>query len=197
MVDAARRHFERAGPSYTQRRQRWPLGPLRAAEQRAVQEIATVAAGNSALDAGCGDGEILARLIAAGTRSVGVDVARSMVSHCQQRGFSACVQDMQQLGFRTTFDWVFCIGSLEFIPQPQLALRSFADCLSPGGQLVLLFPHRGWLGWLYAIYHRSHGVRIHLFSRPQMIGLLAAAGLAARRWRRCALSTVCVAERLP
>jgi 2-polyprenyl-3-methyl-5-hydroxy-6-metoxy-1,4-benzoquinol methylase len=160
-----------------------------------VQTIARVEPGASVLDAGCGDGEMLAWLAAVGARAVGIDGARSMASRCHRRGFRVCVQDMQHLGFRGGFDWVFCIGSLEFVPDPQTALQSFVHCLRPGGRLALLFPNRNWLGVLYAAYHRKHGVRIHLFSQERMTALLGAAGLAASGWQPCALSTACVAER--
>jgi SAM-dependent methyltransferase len=195
VTDAARDHFERAGPSYTRRRHTWPLGALRAGEQRAVQALARVEPGAAVLDVGCGDGEILAWLGAVGARAVGIDAARSMARRCARRGLRVCVQDMEHLGFRGGFDWVFCIGSLEFVPHPQVALQGFADSLRAGGRLALLFPRRNWLGVLYAAYHRSHGVRIHRFSQRQMATLLAAAGLEPRCWERCALSTACVAER--
>jgi 2-polyprenyl-3-methyl-5-hydroxy-6-metoxy-1,4-benzoquinol methylase len=163
---------------------------------RAVQAIAPVEAGSRVLDAGCGDGVVLAWLAASGALPVGIDVARSMVRHCRERGLIVALQSMERLGFRVPFDWVFCIGSLEFAADPQMALQGFAACLRRGGKLALLFPERNWLGLLYSAYHRSHGVRIHLFTRPEMTLLLRKSGLHPRTWRRGKLSTACVAERL-
>jgi 2-polyprenyl-3-methyl-5-hydroxy-6-metoxy-1,4-benzoquinol methylase len=173
----------------------WPLGPLRAGEQRAVQAIARVEPGSRVLDAGCGDGEILAWLGTMGAWSVGIDVTRAMAHRCHGRGFRVCVQNMERLAFRDRFDWVFCIGSLEFVAQPQAVLHGFAQCLRPAGRLALLFPRRNWLGVLYAAYHRSHGVRVHLFSGEQMTALLRSAGLEVCGWQPCALSAACVAQR--
>jgi 2-polyprenyl-3-methyl-5-hydroxy-6-metoxy-1,4-benzoquinol methylase len=195
-TDAALRHFELVGPSYTQRRHAWPLGAFRAEEQQAVRTLARVEAGARILDAGCGDGETMAWLTSLGARAFGIDRARSMVKHCRRRGLSVSLQDMEQPALRASFDWVFCIGALEFTRQPELALRALAGCLRPGGRLVLLFPRRGWLTTVYAAYHRTHGVGIHVFSHDEVGALLLSTGVRPRSWRRCAIASVCLAERV-
>lgn len=188
-------HFERRAASYTRLRRRWPLGRLQDEEARAVRALAVIPSGASVLDAGCGAGQTLAWLQSCGVAAVGVDRARAMAMQCRRRGFAVAVQDMETLAFGPSFDWVLCIGALEFTAHPLHALRNFAASLRDGGQLVLLFPRRNWLGALYALYHRRHRTRIHLFSRTEMHGLLRAAGFAPCAWLDTPLSSVCRAQR--
>ncbi|HUI28449.1 MAG TPA: class I SAM-dependent methyltransferase, partial [Candidatus Kryptonia bacterium] len=171
---AAIRHFERVAASYTRLRDRWPLGALRRQEAQALATLTHIEPGARVLDAGCGDGTTLAHLADDGVRGVGIDITRPMAAQCRRRGFPVCVQDIEQLGFRAAFDWVLCIGSLEFTAEPFKAIRSLAGCLRPSGRLVLLFPRRNLLGHVYAAYHRAHGVRAWRFSRAEVAALLAA-----------------------
>lgn len=194
----AARHFERAAAGYGRFRNVGVLGLLRREEQRALHDLADVQPGERVLDAGCGDGETMAWLRSREARPFGVDVALSMAKTCRARGFPVAVQDMEHLGVRPVFDWAMCIGSLEFTERPERALAAFSDAVRSGGKVVLLFPRRSWLGRLYAVYHRAHGVSIKLFTHGEISAYFRAAGLREpARWRDCALSTICVAEREP
>ncbi|MBI4518887.1 MAG: class I SAM-dependent methyltransferase [Deltaproteobacteria bacterium] len=191
------RHFERVAPGYGRLRARWPLGALQQQERLALQRLVHIEPGALVLDVGCGDGTTLAWVTACGGRGVGVDMSRSMALRCQRRGFVTCVQDMERLGFKPRFDWVLCIGVIEFAESPERSIRSLGDCVQPSGRLALLFPRRHWLGVLYAGYHRTHGVRIHLFRRNEVTALLSAAGFETSAWQDGSLSTLCVAQRRP
>jgi SAM-dependent methyltransferase len=189
---AVARHFGDKAAGYSRLRATGLLGRVRAAEQRAVQELAGVSADDLVLDAGCGDGATLEWLRVPGARAVGVDLVWSMARVCSQKGFDVAVQDIEELGLRPVFTWVLCIGALEFVRDPARALANLADCLAPSGALLLLYPRRGPLGTLYSAYHRTHGARIHLFSRREMSALLVGAGFETPAHQRdCLLSTVC------
>lgn len=196
MTRAAARHFTRVAGEYEALRGRWPLGALRAREQRAVRKLVRLSPGDRVLDVGCGDGATLAWLRAAGTRPVGVDLVLAMARRSRRLGVPVAVQDMEELGMRPVFDWVLCIGALEFAADPTRALRGLAACLRGGGRIALLYPRRGVLGWLYALYHQRHGVPVRLFSSSEMARHLAAAELRPDGPRRnCLLSTVCIVRR--
>lgn len=194
-MNHAARHFEKVAGEYTDLRDRGLKGVLRRQEQRAVEELATLNPGSRVLDAGCGDGEVLAWLRSREAVAIGVDLVLPMASHCRRRGFEVVVQDMESLGLRPVFDWVLCIGSLEFVADPRRTLAGLAACLRPAGRLVLLFPRRGFAGIAYAAYHRIHGVPIWLFSQREMTEHLAACGLEIEDWRHGALSSVVRARR--
>lgn len=196
MTVAARRHFAGVAAQYADLRARWPLGAVRAAEQRALHALVDVQPGERVLDAGCGDGATLAWLRARGARPVGVDAVWAMADRARHSGAPTVVQDMEALGLRAPFDWVLCVGALEFTADPRRAIAELAACVRSGGRLALLVPRRTALGRLYAAYHRRNGLRIHLFSHADVAAHLAAAGFAlAAPWRDCLLSSVCVAQR--
>jgi SAM-dependent methyltransferase len=191
----AREHFARLAPSYAAIRGRGPLGILRRRERAAVQSLVDARRGELVLDAGCGDGDTMEWLAARGARVVGIDFAFPMAAACRRRGFAVSVQDLERPGLQSRFDWVLCIGALEFTSEPGAAVRNLAACLRPGGRLALLFPRTGAPGLLYRLYHRSHGVGIRLFSVEEILGFLADAGLGGRaRLRHCWLSSVAVAS---
>ena len=193
MVDpAVARHFSRAAAGYSRLRGAGPLRRMRSREHAAVQELADIAPGAVVLDAGCGDGVTLSWLRDRGARGLGIDLTMPMARLCASRGFLVIVQDLEQLGLRPIFDWVLCIGALEFVADPSRALKNLGACLAPHGTLVLLYPRKGPLGILYALYHRTHGARIHLFDDDDITALLSGAGLAPPiRRRDCTLSSVC------
>jgi 2-polyprenyl-3-methyl-5-hydroxy-6-metoxy-1,4-benzoquinol methylase len=190
--DAVVRHFSRTAAGYSRLRGVGPLQRLRSREQAAVQELADVSPGALVLDAGCGDGATLEWLRLRGALTVGIDLTLPMARLSAARGFSAAVQDLEDLGLRPVFDRILCIGVLEFVPDPSRAVKNLGACLAPDGKLVLLYPRKGPLGLLYALYHRTHGARIHLFDEEEIAVLLAGVGLGPPTdLRDCGLSSVC------
>lgn len=189
---AVARHFSRSAARYSWLRGAGPLSRIRSREQAAIHELATIDAGSNVLDAGCGDGATLRWLRSQGARAVGIDLTLPMAKRCFAGGHEVIVQDVEQVGLRPIFDWVLCVGSLEFVPDPARALANLGSCLAPAGRLLLLYPRKGPWGSLYALYHRSHGVHIHLFGEADIDNLFEAAGLAPPLARRdCLLSSVC------
>lgn len=191
------RHFDGRAAGYRSFRERWPLGVLQAEEEDAVRQLADVQPDQRVLEVGCGAGKTLAWLRQRGARPVGVDVSREMARQCAASGHVVSVQDMQRLAFRPVFDWVMCVGSLEFVDDPLRTLEGFAAVLRHGGSFLLLYPRRSALGRLYRLYHRANGIRIRLFSRDELRALFRTAGFSEPSppidgW----LSSVCVARKI-
>lgn len=190
---AAARHFAEAASRYSRLREYGVLGRVRSREQAAVRELAEIAPGAAVLDAGCGDGATLVWLRSRGVDALGVDLTWPMARVCASRGLTAVVQDIEELGLRPIFNWVLCVGSLEFVSDPRRALENLAACLAPDGRLLLLYPRRGLLGAVYHLYHRTHGARIHLFGADEIVRLLTTVGLERPfRHQNCLMSSVCV-----
>lgn len=189
--EPAAKHFSAAAPRYGRLRDRGLLGRLRQQEQRAVHQLAAIRAGETVLDAGCGEGSTLRWLSSRNAKAVGIDLSLAMIRQSSACEAAVAVQDIEALGLRPVFDWVLCLGALEFVDDPRRALANLAECLSPKGRLVLLYPRRGILGALYALYHRSHGIRIHTFGPREADGLLVMSGLRPPyERRRCLLADV-------
>ncbi len=194
--NAAARHFATGADRYSELRDTGILGRIRRQEQRAVRELAPISPGELVLDVGCGDGAILSWLQELEADAVGIDISLAMARECADEGHTVSVQDMQQIAVRPVFDWVLCIGSLEFTSDPGQALANLVSRIVPGGRIVLLYPRRGVLGALYTLYHRSHRTPIHTFTARGVSSLLERAGCEPPRdRRRCLLADVCVSHR--
>lgn len=107
--------------------------------------------GGTALDVGCGPGNVTAALArAAGPDglALGVDISAAMLERAvaaaagPQVGFIRA--DAQRLPFRDdTVDAVTSIAALQLIPDPTAALAEMARVLRPGGKLAIMVPTAG------------------------------------------------------
>lgn len=94
------------------------------------------------LDVGCGTGRDAARLAELGYRVGAVDISPRMVDYARQRhpGLTVTVGDARTVRAEEPVDVLTCLGStlLHLHDSTDLvaALRSFHDCLRPGGLAV-------------------------------------------------------------
>jgi SAM-dependent methyltransferase len=90
------------------------------------------------LEAGCGEGELAARLVAElGVDLVAIDQSARMVDLARAKGIEAHVGDVQELEFDdASFDVVVAAWVLFHVPALDLALGELARVLRPGGRLV-------------------------------------------------------------
>jgi len=98
------------------------------------------------LDLGCGRGEFLELMGAAGVPARGIDVGPESVAVCRQKGLEAEVADLfpylasQPEG---SFDGIFCSQVVEHLPPERLPemIKLAAGCLAPGGLIVMETPN--------------------------------------------------------
>lgn len=134
--------------------------------------LAHTPAGGSALDLGCGSGELAASLAAAGLTAVGCDISAAMLrSAAAQPGAAGWVQlapSWRRLPFPdVTFDTVTAASVLEYTADPRLVLAECARVLRPGGVLLCTVPSMGhpvrWLEgmgrWSLPVLAWPHGER--------------------------------------
>lgn len=113
---------------------------------RQVIDAMEVRPGQQLLDVGCGSGwatRILGKK-APGAQAVGVDLSPAMVALADEvsdwtsRARFECMA-VERLDFPDgRFDHVFCVGALEHVADPEVALASIARVTRPGGRLELL-----------------------------------------------------------
>lgn len=117
-----------------------------------IVEVLGLEPGDRVLDLACGSGEHAVRLAMRGLEVVGVDIAPSLVAHCQERVFSAAAEesaatarfqqgDMRELAYDGEFDAVLLLsGSFGFYDDAtnEEVLARMARALRParpeGGQ---------------------------------------------------------------
>jgi len=97
------------------------------------------------LDAGCGHGAIVCELAARGFAAHGFDVSRFVVEETRRANPDLAerfvVGALPAVPFAGSFDLVTCLEVLEHLPEPVVALRSLAACLSDGGRLIATTPN--------------------------------------------------------
>ena len=120
------------------------------------------------LDAGCGSGLYSRIMLYSDAKPVGMDISYGMISQYNKNGMLGVMGNIESVPFKAKFDKVLCAGSLEFVNDVNKAINSFNNALKVGGMLVLLYPRLNIFGFLYFIYHKSHGLNIKLFSNKKI-----------------------------
>jgi 2-polyprenyl-3-methyl-5-hydroxy-6-metoxy-1,4-benzoquinol methylase len=111
-----------------------------------VREIVLPLAAESLLDAGCGEGEALARLRESlPERVVAVDMSAGAVAATNQRlSFVEVMQaSVYELPFEDrSFDAILCLEVLEHLDDPETAVAELARVSA--GDVVISVPHEPW-----------------------------------------------------
>ena len=134
----------------------------------------------SVLDAGCGEGETIARLDGMlGPRVTAVDIERRCVAITRERlpAVDVAVGDVTALAFAdSAFDLVLCLEVIEHVPRPE---RAIAELARVGRRSVVIsVPYEPWFrlgSLLRGNYVRSlgnHPEHVNHFSRAGLRALL-------------------------
>jgi trans-aconitate 2-methyltransferase len=100
------------------------------------------------LDVGCGDGKISAELArrVPGGKVVGIDFSADMISHAkaahQVDNLEFFTMNAEHINAESEFDLVTSFFSLHWVPDKKEAIRRIFRSLKPGGQAILIMPHR-------------------------------------------------------
>ncbi len=108
--------------------------------------------GKAWLDLGCGSGVLTSELMLRGATVVAVDGSPGMLREAQagmadEHGsvvtwLQSDVQSLPQLR-NAEFDGVLCSSVMEYLENPDAALREAARLLRPGGKLIVSMPPKG------------------------------------------------------
>jgi trans-aconitate methyltransferase len=93
--------------------------------------------GERILDLGCGDGQLTARLAAAGAEVIGIDSSAAMAEAARSRGVQAIVASMEALPFvDTSFDAAFSNAALHWVRDHDRMLAEVSRVLRPGARFA-------------------------------------------------------------
>lgn len=93
------------------------------------------------LDAGCGDGTLVRKLVGTVPDITAVDIASSAFTGVEQSGIRFMQMNIEKLDFADrTYDAVVCVETLEHVLDPLRALSELRRVLTPGGTLILTYP---------------------------------------------------------
>lgn len=101
-----------------------------------------VSDGKSVLDVGCGRGDLVQSLQAAGWRAKGIDPDPSAVEAARALGRDVALGDAESIAaLAETFDAVVMYHVLEHLYDPLRALQDVRSRLKPGGRVVVVTPN--------------------------------------------------------
>jgi SAM-dependent methyltransferase len=109
---------------------------------RTLCRIAHLPVGSRVMDFGCGTGILFPELMVQGYRIIGVDLSLDMLqTGGESPNVSMVCGDGCFLPFAgTSFDAVFCRGSVHHVPDLQRAFQEIVRVLKPGGYLIFSEP---------------------------------------------------------
>ena len=124
--------------------------------------------GARVLDVGCGVGQVVARLTAAGLEAHGVDVAEPNIAKARQFSDRCRLYDGRQLPYPDNyFAAVGALNVLEHVEAPEDFIREVVRVTEPGGRIVVSSPN----------FYRVLGFRDY---HPRMRGL----AVKWQNWKR-------------
>lgn len=128
------------------------------------------------LDAGCGEGYLLAMLEEKATPTVGMDISLSKLMTAKKniRSSSLLLASCQNIPLRLgSFRTVTSVGVLEHVDDHPKALREIREALKPQGKLLVTFPFEEIHAALKTLMFRSkHSSVLHTFDLRFTEGML-------------------------
>ncbi len=116
--------------------------PITGTHRRFIDRlIESVRPGGTILDAPCGTGRYLGLVLDAGRQAVGADQSAGMLAQARARYPDVPLEKigLQELAFRSAFDAVLCVDSMEFVSPEDwpLVLANLRRAVRPGALLYL------------------------------------------------------------
>ena len=177
-------YFDSQAESYDGQRSGGPIGGLVKKEEQFVSEFLDVQEGDNILDVGCGSGHYAMLMKESGGTVFGIDVSDQMIEKFKAKGFEGVVGSMEDVSLGKTFDKVLCAGAMEFMEQPDRALLKINSVLKQSGVLVCVYPKKSIGGFVYRLFHKTHGVNIKLFSKNDIQKLLKNSGFTLEKVKK-------------
>jgi 2-polyprenyl-6-hydroxyphenyl methylase/3-demethylubiquinone-9 3-methyltransferase len=125
-------------------------------------------AGSKAVDIGCGGGILAESMANAGATVTGIDMAEGPLSVARLHQIESGVEvDYRQTTAEAlaneedgTYDLVTCLEMLEHVPDPSAVIKSCAELLKPGGDVVFSTINRNPKSFVFAIVGAEYILRL-------------------------------------
>lgn len=193
MSQRTERAYDRWAPTYDQ-----DPNPQTSLEEADVLQLLRLPRQCRILDAACGTGRYIGRMVQNGCRVTGFDVSSGMleVARASHPDVALVRADMASpLVYRSeSFSHVLCAQALKHVPNLRDAMTELARVLQPGGRLVFSVTHPGMDFTDYELsfepsFILSREADIHHHSEHDYRNCLEDAGFVVEEWRAIPVST--------
>ena len=169
-------YFDQKAHEYEHERNSGFIGSFVKKEEKIALDFLDPKPDEDILDVGCGSGHYTMKIKESGAHPFGIDMAPAMVERLGEKGIPGEVLNIEERVPKKTFDKALCAGALEFMKDPGKGISNISKALQHDGVFVAIYPRRSLGGFLYKMFHLSHGINIKLFSREMMKGMLLGSG---------------------
>ena len=148
------------------------------------------------LDIGCGNGNILCKLVNGKRQLFGIDLSENMVEESSKkigRDAEIKVADAEHIPYKdNTFDTLVCNASFHHYPHPEEALREMKRVLKNEGRLLIgegyaIQPFRALLNFSFRF---SDSGDFHSYGKQELIRMLKANGFNIAEVKRTSNHTI-------
>ncbi len=183
-------YFDSIAEHYLHNSKKGLWGWLKKREAQAV--VSLIDSPVNVLDLGCGSG-YHAYLVKErfDCHITCVDVSIKMLDQLDSRIQDKFCANAEEFIADRKFDLILFLGVLEFCTNPEKVFENVSKMLSPKGIFLILLPAKNFMGLLYKIFHKAHGVNVTLYDMQEIEMYALKSGLIIQKFKTIALlSTV-------
>ena len=197
--NALREYYNAAAATYVDKMSGGFGGWLRKRELKLTSALIPAEGNNrNTLDAGCGPCLYSMLLRDRGFNVTAIDISSEMVAIAKGFEFPAYEMDIEHSDppeeLLTPFDFILCAGVLEFAEDVENFLSSLRRMVGDDGEVVLVAPLAGTMGFFYRKYLTKHGIPARVYTKKSLHIALISAGFEPieirARWPICLAARV-------
>lgn len=186
-------HFNKKAATYQSFWQQWPFSALRKSESKAISFLLGDLSGKHIAEFGCGSGYYTRLLIQKDAAHISaIDLSQDMLNYLPSGKITPILGDASILQLQKKFPIILSAGMLEFTKEPAMVLKNIATHANAKTELILLIPINNLFGNLYKLFHKSHGINIHLFELQQFQTMASQANWQIKEIKPCGLFSAAI-----